>query len=564
MPRRSTVPSRVERGPHGGRATPGGRGGARRLWLGAGSVLLAGLLVGSGVAAVNVVTATTAVAEPVGRAALVADLDRILTDPQLRGARSSVVVRDAASGEVLYDRGGSDRLAPASNAKMLTAAAALETLGPDHRFTTEVFAAGPRHGGFLDGDLYLRGTGDPTMLAADYDGLAARVAESGIRVVRRLVADDTWFDRVPLGAGWAWDDEPYYYSAEISALTVSSNSDYDAGTVLVRVKPGTPGQPPVVELDPPTGVVRVDNRATTGAAGSSPAVTAERQHGTNTVVVTGSVPAGGQPVSSLSTVSDPTAYAIDVFRRALAARGVRVLDANNGRGATPSGAARIAERTSMPLSELLVPFLKLSNNGHAETLVKAMGRAVHGVGSWDAGLRVVRDKLAGLGLDAAAYQVVDGSGLSRMDLVSAQQFAAFLVEARKRPWFPVFSASLPVAGEPDRMVGGTLRNRMRGTPAAGNVRAKTGSMTSVSSLSGYVTSAEGRPLVFSAVFNNFLGPATKNIEDALAVRLARHQGERDRRGEPGVTLAPPAAPQADNPGTRVDESALECTWAGAC
>ncbi|SHF30730.1 D-alanyl-D-alanine carboxypeptidase/D-alanyl-D-alanine endopeptidase [Streptoalloteichus hindustanus] len=529
------------------------------------SVALSGLLLGTGVAAVNVLSASDAVAEPVGRAALVADLDRILTDPRMRGGRSSVVVRDAANGEVLYDRGGGDRLAPGSNAKLLTAAAALEALGPDYRFTTSVLAAGQRRGEFLDGDLYLHGTGDPTVLAADYERLAGQVADSGIRVVRRLVADDSWFDRTRLGTGWAWDDEPYYFSAQISALTVSPNTTYDAGTVSVNVKPGAAGGPAVVEVDPPTGHVRIDNRATTGAAGSGAAVSVEREHGGNTIVVSGSVPAGGQPVAELSSVWEPTGYAADVFRRALAARGVRIIDRTTGQGAAPASATRVAERQSIPLSELLVPFLKLSNNGHAETLVKAMGRAVHGVGSWDAGLRVVRDKLAGLGVDAGTYQVFDGSGLSRMDLVGAQQFAGFLVAARNRPWFGAFEAALPVAGKPDRLVGGTLRNRMRGTPAEGNLRAKTGSMTSVSALSGYVTAADGRPLAFSAVFNNFVVSSTKPLEDALAVRLASFRGDEDRRvARSPEQLAPRSAPQADRPTTRIDESALECTWAGAC
>ena len=177
------------------------------------SVLAAGLAATLGA---SVLLAGPISAGPVGEDALWADLDEILADPRLDGAHVGVVVRDPVSGEVLYSRQARQRVTPASNAKLLTSAAALEALGPDHRFRTEVLAAGEQVGSVLRGDLYLRGTGDPTMLAADYDALAEQVADAGIRAVQgRLLADDSFFDDVPLGTGWMWDDEPYYYAAPI-------------------------------------------------------------------------------------------------------------------------------------------------------------------------------------------------------------------------------------------------------------------------------------------------------------------------------------------------------------
>ncbi|RRO18385.1 D-alanyl-D-alanine carboxypeptidase/D-alanyl-D-alanine-endopeptidase [Saccharopolyspora rhizosphaerae] len=499
-------------------------------------------------------------AAPSGVDALKVDLDDILADPRLDGAQAGVVVRDPATDEVLYSRQATDRATPASNAKLFTAAAALEALGPDHRFRTQVLSDGAQQGATLQGDLYLRGTGDPTLLATDYDRLAAQIAEQGVREVRgRLLADDTWFDDVPLGTGWAWDDEPYSYSAPVSALSAAPDTDFDAGSAIVRVTPTSPGQAPSVALDPGTGALTVDNRAITTADGEAD-ITTTRDHHSGRVVVTGTIPAGADPVEEWIAVPDATAYATDVFARALAARGISVT--GTGEGAAPQGARELAGRESMPLRELLVPFLKLSNNGHAEVLVKAMGRERAGEGSWAAGTRVLTEELRGLGLNADALRMVDGSGLSRMDGLTPDQLAVLLDNAAQRPWAQVFRDALPIAGEPDRMVGGTLRNRMVGTAAAHNVHAKTGSLTGVTSLSGYVTTADGRELVFSVVFNDFLSAAPQDLEDAIAVRLAEHNGADDHPR--GRLQVPQPRTAVDDPRTDRDESTLECSWTKSC
>lgn len=482
--------------------------------------------------------------------ALTADLDAILADPRLDGGQASVVVRDAATGETLYERDGAQRLMPASNEKLLTSAVALDVLGPDHTFATTVATTARRTGPVLRGDVYLRGTGDPTLLASDYAELAKQLAAGGVRVVSgRVLADDTWFDDVRLGNDWAWDDEPYYYAAPVSALTVAPDTDYDAGTVIVNVDPGAAaGAPAVVTLTPHTGAVTIVNEATTG---TSDDVSVEREHGSDRIVVSGTVAAGGSGASEWASVEEPTDYAADVFAKALAAEGVRVTG-GTGRGVTPDGATVVAEHESMPLSELLVPFLKLSNNGHAEVLIKAMGREVAGEGTWAAGLTVLRERLAGYGVDIATVANRDGSGLSRRNLIPAAELADLLVAAQDRPWFDVWYEALPIAGVSDRMVGGTLRSRMAGTPAAGNVHAKTGSLTGASALSGYVDDADGRRLVFSVVFNDYLSGKPSDLEDRVAVRLAAHTEDAAAR----VT-------SADVPAVELPDD-VECSWVKAC
>jgi serine-type D-Ala-D-Ala carboxypeptidase/endopeptidase (penicillin-binding protein 4) len=480
------------------------------------------------------------------RGALAADLDAILSAPGLADADVGLVVR-TLDGETLYSRDSNRRQTPASNTKLVTSVAALDILGPDHRFATTVHIAGGRRGPVVDGDLYLRGTGDPTMLAADYDTLAGQVAAAGVTSVRGdLVADDTWFDSVRLGASWAWDDEPFSYSAQVSALTASPDTDYDAGSVIVRVAPGAGGTA-VVTTEPPTDYVTIVNTAVTGPAGSANTIGVSRAHGANTFTVTGSIPAGGAVTAKWMAVWEPTGYAAALFRAALGRHGVQVLGRTTT-GAVPAGASVVASRQSMPLRELLVPFLKLSNNLHAEILMKTMGRAVSGRGTWSAGVAAVASRVPSYGLDPARLSLRDGSGMSRMDQISPDQLATLLGAVRDRPWFAEWFAALPVAGKADRLVGGTLASRMRGTAAEGVVHAKTGTLTGISSLSGYVTNKSGEQWVFSMVTNNSVGVNLKSLEDVVAVRLAQEGG--------AVRTATP---------NRVTEmSELECSWEKAC
>ncbi|MFF5171490.1 D-alanyl-D-alanine carboxypeptidase/D-alanyl-D-alanine-endopeptidase [Micromonospora sp. NPDC000089] len=481
-----------------------------------------------------------------------ATIDAILADARLDGAQAGVVVRDTASGALLYDRNGDRRLVPASNTKLLTSTAALELLGPGHRFTTDVRAAGTRRNGWLSGDLYLRGGGDPTMLAADYDALAAQVAASGVRVVTgKLVADDSRYDRARLGPDWTWDDESYYYAPQVSALTVAPDTDYDAGNVIVHAAPAAAGAPPVVTMTPPNGYLRIDNRAETVATGQT-SISFERRHGTNTIVVTGRIAVGAEPTSDWMTVWEPAGYAADVFRRALQRHGVRVA----GRptvlgGVTPATAPVVARHDSMTLAQLMVPFLKLSNNGHAEVLTKELGRVRAGQGSWTAGLAEIGRYVASTGVDTGTLRQRDGSGLSRLNQIPPGQFTTLLSAVRAEPWFATWYAALPIAGNADRFVGGTLRSRMRGTPAANNVHAKTGSLTGASGLSGYVTDADGRVLAFSIVLNNYLASSVKGLEDQIAIALASYSG----RSGTTARVAPPVAPEAPTA-----PAGLECSW----
>jgi D-alanyl-D-alanine carboxypeptidase/D-alanyl-D-alanine-endopeptidase (penicillin-binding protein 4) len=526
----------------------------RRLAAAAAAVLAA--------AALAAIPLTHADSSPSATSQLGADLDRIIADQRLAGGQVGLEVRNAATGDVLYAHNAQERLLPASNAKLLTSTAALDVLGPDYRFTTSVSAGqAPSHGTLL-GNLYLKGTGDPTMLGPDYDALAKQVAGAGVRtVVGNLVADDTHYDDVRLAPFWAWDDEPYYYNAQISALTVAPNTDYDAGTVIVHIAPGgAAGQPAKVTVVPANHYVHLVGTPTTGAAGSSDTADAVRRHGNNTIDVSGSIPADSTGDDVWATVWEPTQLVASIFRDALRAHGVRVVGGTSY-SATPANTASLAVHQSMTVAQLLTPFLKLSNNMHAEHLIKAMGAKAGGEGTWDTGTSTLLGDLPSMGVDTSQIRMVDGSGLSRADLLTPQQITNLLIGARAKPWFNAWYNALPIAGNPDRFTGGTLRNRMRGTPAANNLHGKTGSMTAVSALSGYVTDVAGEQLVFSMISNNFLPGGITSIEDKVGVALASYAGSA--ASAPAAVVPVPAAPTPTTPAERRHPD-LECAWVKAC
>lgn len=448
-------------------------------------------------------------------------LDRLLADPALHGATVSLMVRDAKSGNTLYQHNPRTRLAPASSLKLLTTAAAMDVLGPQYRFSTQLLGSGSRNGSVLSGNLYLRGLGDPTIQWADYQALAASLAQQGIKQVQGdLVFDDSFFDAERLGIDWAQDDESTYYGAQISALTVSPNTDFDAGTLIVTAKaPAAVGQPVSVDISPATNYVQVSNRAVSGP-GTRYGLT--RQHGTNLLQLTGAL-APGRQSRQLVSVWEPTQLVANLFEQALAQQGISVQGRRVIGGVSPTTATVLAVRESAPLQELITPLLKLSNNNMSEALLKAMGRKTANAGTASAGVAAVADFLKRQGVDAATLIQVDGSGLSRRNLVSSQNLTDLLLAASKQPWFNAWYSALPIAGNPDRMTGGSLRYRLRGTAAENNLHGKTGSMSGVSSLTGYVTDAGGRRLVFSMLSNNYVaaGSQIKALENRLATTLAQ-------------------------------------------
>ncbi|MFN2382801.1 MAG: D-alanyl-D-alanine carboxypeptidase/D-alanyl-D-alanine-endopeptidase [Gemmatimonadota bacterium] len=456
------------------------------------------------------------------RTELAATLDRALADPALRQTGAAVLVVSLDRGDTLYSREPDRLYTPASNLKLFTAATALHVLGADHRFRTALVATGPVRGDTLLGDLVLIGRGDPDLVTAHLAALADTVAARGIRAIRGDVrADPSWFDAVEWGAGWMWDDGPYWYWPFLSALTVNDN------TVSLRLRPGAaPGAPVAVALDPPTDYMTVRVTATTGPAGSPSTLDVDR-HWTprreNVIDVTGSLPLNADSLVEVRSVEDPALYAVTLLTELLAARGVQLTGTVRHGPLDPREAAAdtLARHDSDSLAVSVRNFLKISDNLTGELLLKAIGAVTAGPpGSYAKGLAAERAFLAdAVGLDTLALRLADGSGVSRYNLVTARQLVHLLAYmAGRSDLGPVYAAALPIAG-----VDGTLENRLGDTAAARRALAKTGSLEGVSTISGYVLSAEGERLAFSVLMEFYVGSTTPRrvVQDSLVAALAR-------------------------------------------
>ena len=460
-------------------------------------------------------------AEAASSARLTSKLSSILNDSRSR-TESDVSVLDAETGGVVYSRRSTSADLPASNTKILTAVAAMHVLGPDYRFTTDVVRRGTVTGGVLHGSLYLVGHGDPTSRQSDYTSLARQVRAAGITTITgKIIADGSFFDAQRYNPGWFTSYASHDYAAQTAALTVAPDADYDTGTVIVKVKGGAPGRKPTLSTTPgaaKTYVHLVNSASTT----RSTSVSLSRRLGGNSITVRGHVRSGSS-WSGLVTVDKPELYAATVFRTELTRQHVTI-EGGTRLGTTPATKrTRVARDRSMTLSALLVPFLKLSNNLHAEALTKTMGALGGRPGSWTDGLARTTAYARLLGAPTKGLSLTDGSGLTRKNRVTPLTLTTVLVKVRDEPWWPAFDAALPVAGVNSRWVGGTLRHRMTGTRAADNAHAKTGTLTGVTALSGYVTGRDGRRYAFS-MLSNYAGATPRPVENELVVALAGWRG----------------------------------------
>ena len=452
-------------------------------------------------------------------------LDR-LADPAIAAGTWAVEVRSLATGEMLVASNAHRLLTPASTMKTITLAVAAEQLGWDYTYETRLIARGSIAGGTLTGDLVIVGAGDPSL--DDWDGAAsgvfgawaARLKELGIsRVNGRIVGDDRAFSDDGLGPGWAWDDLEFAYSAPASALQFN-----DGAAQLIVMPAAAAGTPATLTVRPSYAEVPLVGSVSTGPAGSTDSVTVLPLPHDRTLAVGGTVPAGGTRVVRNIAVPNATVYFAAAVKTALEANGIIVsgpaVDVDDlGDTAVAAGPeTAVATHRSPQLPTLADTLMKLSQNMYAETLLRTLGREGAGAGTADAGRTVVRDVLAGWSIPASEATIADGSGLSRYNLITADALVSVLahVYGDDRLRAP-YVASLPVAGR-----SGTLAARMKGTAAEGVVQAKTGSFTNARSVAGFARSADGEPLAFAIIANNYgVAPdVADRVTDAIMVSLA--------------------------------------------
>ena len=465
-------------------------------------------------------------------------------------ARWSVLVYSLDSGETIFSIDPASAIAPASNIKLLTTAAALQRLGPDYRFRTYLLSSAPVKNGVLQGDLTLYGTGDPGLSDRFYGSkdevfqlLVDDLQAAGVTEVSGdLIADASFFPGPLRDEGWEQRDLNEHFTAPISALS------YNENVVSFRIRPGSVGAPPNVETIPAHSALNVENTATTVANRARPRLAILREDPLKPVRITGRMSSSSRDVWRQMTVAVPADFAGASFRAVLEDRGIPVTGSTrrvelpvesvvrrlSGPALGKPAARILARHTSRPLAEYLEIVNKESNNLFAELIFRATGRAASGIGSPSASALAVRETLVTLGVDTEGLFQVDGSGLSGENRVSAASFVDLIRRISEGSMWPDYWASLPRAGTSYEL------GRMYQTAAANNLRAKTGTIDGVSALTGMVRTQDGERLAFSLMVN---GPPSiggaKQLENEIGVQLAEFQRA------PGT--APDVTEQTPNP-----------------
>lgn len=442
-------------------------------------------------------------------------LSAMLREPEMAVSSVSMRLQLKSTGQIFYEHDPERLLVPASNLKLYTTAAALDLLGSDYRIRTSVLSRSRPDGLGRVADLVLYGRGDPAFgsrFNENVDPFALiirQLQDAGVRTIEGdLIADESYFRGVSLGQGWEWTDIQWPYGSQVSALTVSDNS------VDVHVRPSNPGEYATITITPNVGYMRVQNLCNTVSRREKREIGMHRGLENNLLLVWGQIPVDDPGFQSRISVYQPARFAAVLFKAALERAGIKVkggikvADSSLTSEAAPTDPERMVELAyvdSPPLRELVRIINKFSNNLYAEQVLRVLGRQKGSVllDSDAAGLEVVRAWLKGAGLKEPVV-LYDGSGLARRSLTSAAALTSLLRYISARPVAKDFEASLPISGED-----GTLSHRTSGTDAERRVRAKTGTLVNVSSLSGFITTAYGEELVFSIIVNNHPGGQQK-------------------------------------------------------
>jgi D-alanyl-D-alanine carboxypeptidase/D-alanyl-D-alanine-endopeptidase (penicillin-binding protein 4) len=472
-------------------------------------------------------------------AGLAREIDRVLAEAALNKTRYGVFVMSAKDGRVLYTHNSDQLFTPASNMKVYTTAVALDLLGPDYRWRTSVYAnKAPDANGTINGDLTLFGRGAPDLLskskgdAPSLTRLADQLFQAGVREVRgNIVGDNSYFRGELFGIGWQWNDIQWYFGAEPSALSIDENS------VEVTIAPGNKqGGSANVVINPNSSPIQLQNETKTAEPGDAASIGIMRQLSGNELRVWGEFPVNGHAFSAFLSVHDPSLWAATLFKQALIARGIRVSGEARSRDfrsaeiekSDPQKSAELAYEDSEPLSAIIHHTNKESDNLYAELLLRTIGkergasvpdpnpRKNRERGDDESGTAVVRSWLKSKGIATDGLAIQDGSGLSRLDLITPETTARLLLAMSTSASAGVFHDSLPIAGRD-----GTLNSRLK--KLTGRIFAKTGTLTFVHSLSGYATTPANETLVFSIMCNDATDRGAVQTIDEIATAIADFQ-----------------------------------------
>jgi serine-type D-Ala-D-Ala carboxypeptidase/endopeptidase (penicillin-binding protein 4) len=452
-------------------------------------------------------------------------LEETFNDPNFSNSNWGVMIKSLRTGEILYKKNVDKLFIPASNQKLFTTAAALLLLNEKFFYETRLYLNGEIRNGKVAGDLIVKGYGDPTISSKFIEGGAVKLFEKwadslkarGINeILGNIIGDDSAFDNEPLGKGWEVDNEQFFFSAESGALSLNDNC------IHITIKPSSVGEPAIILLDPETAYVKIEDRIITVPQNEEEGISFTRTQGTNNIIFRGRIRKNTKMMSEYVTITDPTKYFLTVFREVVESRGIKF----NGEIKSIKECTTkpdeddwvlLYDHRSLYLKDIVKETNKNSNNYFAEQLIKTIGYKRFNIGSVENGLKACRDLFNDMGVNLDNMNMVDGSGLSHMNMVTPRHIINLLSYMYKSEAHDPFYNSLSIAG-----IDGSLSSRMRRTSAENNVHAKPGYNAGVSALSGYVRTREGEPLVFCMIVNNYLVPSAlaTYIQDLVCIRLA--------------------------------------------
>lgn len=454
-----------------------------------------------------------------------AQVNQIINYPAFNPATMGIHVEEYGTNKILYSLNPHKLLIPASNMKLFTTASALAMLGPQYTYQTSLHTDGIVRNDTLLGNLYIRGSGDPTISGRHNNGKPLEIfyrwsdiiKSKGIAVIEgSIIGDDNCFDDIELGYSWGWDDLSYYYAAKINGLSFNDN----CVDIFIMPADSIAGKARIV-AEPVPNYLSISNELVTVSADSQNYIDFYRIPGSNEVRIFGTVKLDADTLKDWITIANPTHYFLKAFQHVLDEDGITVRDISdidNTPLQKPSydRMDTLAVHQSVPMAEIIRTVNKVSQNFYAEQLQKTLGIEQKKEGSTQAGIAAEKDWLAQIGINPEDIFIVDGSGLSRHNMVTAFQVVQVLKAMRQHSDYQIFFDSLPIGG-----VDGTLKSRLKGSNAQGHVHAKTGYVGHVRALSGYVITKNGREYLFSILVNHYPVPTRmiNQMQDAIVTLL---------------------------------------------
>ena len=465
--------------------------------------------------------------EPNNLEKLRSELNKIFDDPEFFNANWGVAIQSLKTGEYIYLKNENKNFAPASNMKLFTTAAALIKLTPKFQFCTTIYQNGQiSEDGILEGDLVIRGSGDPSINNRYHDSNITYIFETwadslkqiGVNAINgNIIGDDNYFEDEIMGEGWAWDYQSDWFAAQISAFSFNDNCMnivFSAGDSV--------GLPVKFKLEPVTDYVEIVNKVVTVEHGLQNGIYYNRKRGTNRVEISGALPIDFSDKRGWFSVENPTLFAATVLKQTLEKKEILVngiakdIDDYDDYSYSTGDQNKLFNYFSPPLWQIVETINKNSQNLYAELILRTLGAEFKDEGSAQKSIEVVKEVLTSMAINPDNFNMVDGSGLSRLNLVTPKHIITLLRYMKNHPVNEFFYNSLPIAG-----IDGTLKRRLKNSSTRGNVKAKTGYLGNVVALSGYLTTGDDEELVFSIMTNNYTVPTTTAhaVQDLVCERL---------------------------------------------